>query len=133
MAHAGAAFDEERTDTLGGVELVAGEREQIELKRFHVDGNFSGGLHGVGVEIDVGFRGDAANLRERLDGAEFVVGVHDGDEHGFRANGLAQVVEINEAVAIHGEIGDGDTLFFESLAGIEDGFVFDGGGDDVLG
>ena len=31
------------------------------------------------------------------------------------------------------EIGDGDTLFFESLTGVENGFVFDGGSDDVLG
>ncbi len=78
-------------------------------------------------------RGDAADVSERLNGAEFVVGVHDGDEHGFRADGVAQVVEINEAVAVDREIRDGDTLFFESLTGVENGFVFNGGRDDVLG
>ena len=59
---------------------MAGEREQIELACFHIDGNFSGGLHGVGVEVNFGFRGDAADFLERLNGAEFVVGVHHGDQ-----------------------------------------------------
>ena len=46
---------------------------------FYVEWNFSGGLHGVGVEIDVALQGEFSDLRERLNGAEFVVGVHDGD------------------------------------------------------
>ncbi len=56
--------------------------------------NFSGGLDGVGVEVDVGLGGDAADFGERLDDAEFVVGVHDGDQDGFGAEGAAEVVEI---------------------------------------
>jgi len=32
---------------------------------------------------------------------------------------------------IHGKIGDGDTLLFEGLAGVEYGFVFHKRGDDV--
>ena len=133
LAHADATFDKESADTLGCVKLVAREREQVKLERPYVNGNLADGLHRVGVEVDVGFRGDTANVRERLDGAEFVVGMHNGNERGFGANGLAQIVKINEAVAVYREIGDGDTLFFESLTGVEDRFVFDGGSDDVLG
>ena len=95
LAEASAALDEERADAFGGVELVAGDREKIELKGFHVDRNFSGRLHGVAVEVDVGFGGDAADFRERLDGAEFVVGVHDCDEDGFGAEGVAKVVDVD--------------------------------------
>ena len=36
------------------------------------------------MEIDVGFARDAADFFERLHGAEFIVGVHDGDEIGVR-------------------------------------------------
>ena len=67
-----------------------------------VDGNFAGGLHCVGVEIDVGVFGDAADFFERLDGAELVVGVNDGDQNGFRPDGTAQIVEINQSIAISG-------------------------------
>ncbi len=85
------------------------------------------------MEVDVGVRSDAANFRKRLNGAEFVVGVHDGDEDGVWAYGIAQIGELDEAIALHGKVGDGDTLFFKSLARVEDCFVFDGGGDNVLG
>jgi len=93
LAEAGAAFDEQSADAFGRVELVAGDRKKIELQGFDVDGNFSSGLHGVGVEVDVGFGGDAPNLGERLDGAEFVVGMHHGNENGFGAKGVAEFVE----------------------------------------
>ena len=133
LAETRTALDEERANAFGGVELVAGDGEKIELQGFDVDGNFSGGLHGVGVEVDVGFGGDAADIGERLDGAEFVVGVHHGDENGFGAEGAAEFVEVDEAFVIDRKVGDGHAFFFEGLAGIEDSFVFDGGGDDVRG
>ncbi len=41
------------------------------------------------MEINFVFVGDAADFFERLDGAEFVVGVHHGDENGFGADGVA--------------------------------------------
>jgi hypothetical protein len=62
LAEARAALDEERANAFGRIELVAGDGKKIELKRFDVDGNFSGGLHRVGVEVDVGFGGDAADF-----------------------------------------------------------------------
>src|SRR5260370_240313 len=95
LAKASSAANVKRTDALGAIQLVAGNRKQIDLQLIDVDGNFSGRLHGVGVEVDVGFFGDAADLLERLDGAEFVVGVHDGDEHGFRTKSPPQMFKVN--------------------------------------
>src|SRR5437016_2553646 len=80
LAQARAATDVQSTDALWRVQLVSRNGEQINLERVDVDGNFAGGLHGVGVEIDIGFFSDAANFFERLNGAKLVVGVHDGDE-----------------------------------------------------
>ena len=82
--------------------------EKIDAERVDVERNFSGGLHGVGVKEDVVLRGDLADLFERLDGAEFVVGVHDGDERGLRADGIADGFGIDQAVLIDGEVGDFD-------------------------
>ena len=44
--------------------------------------------------------------------------MHHGDENGFGAKGAAEFVEIDQALAIDGEIGDGDALFFERLEGV---------------
>ena len=94
LAHASATLDEEGANALGCVEFVAGEGKQVELEGLYVDRYLSDGLHRVGVEVDVGVRSDAANFRKRLNGAEFVVGVHDGDEDGVWAYGIAQIVEL---------------------------------------
>jgi len=82
------------------------------LKRVDVDKNFPSGLNGVGVEVEVGFCGDVANFFEWLDGAEFVVGVHDGDEHGFLANGAAQIFYVNLSFSVDRQIGNAHALFF---------------------
>ena len=39
----------------------------------------TGRLHGVGVEQHAGLAADCANLADRQDGADLVVGVHDGN------------------------------------------------------
>src|SRR5712664_3263595 len=80
LAQKGSATNVQSADALGRIQFMSGNREQIHVERVDVDGNFTRGLHSVGVEINVGFLGDAADFLEWLDGAEFVVGVHDGDE-----------------------------------------------------
>ena len=79
LLQARAAANVKRAGALGGIKFVAGKRKQIEPELIHVDGNFSRGLHGIGMEINVGVFGDAADFFEWLHRAQFVVGVHDGD------------------------------------------------------
>ena len=105
-----AAADVERADTLGPVELVAGEREDVDVVGLHVDGDLADGLDGVGVEEDALLVADLADLADGLDDADFVVGVHDGDQDGllraFGDDGAAEVVEVDEAVGLDGQVGD---------------------------
>ena len=84
------------------------------------------------MEVNVDFGGDAADLLEGLDGPEFVVRMHDRDEDRVVPNGLAKLVEIDQAITRDRNVRDGDALFFESLAGVKHGFVFDSRGNDVL-
>jgi len=133
LLQARAAANVERADSFGAVEFVRGSGKKIDAESFYVEGNFSGGLYSVGVEIDVALCGELSNFGERLHGAEFVVGVHDGDERGVRTKGFFDLVDGDDALGIYGEVGDGDAVFFKGLAGVEDGFVFDVGCDDVLG
>jgi len=69
--------------------------EQIHLERVDVDGDFSSGLHGVGVGNRHGLFGDAANFFEWLNGAELVVACHDGDKNGFGGGWRAAILEVN--------------------------------------
>src|SRR5690348_5532166 len=47
--------DIKRADSLGRIQLVAGEGQQVDFERADIDRDFSGGLDGVGVEVDVSF------------------------------------------------------------------------------
>ncbi len=88
------------------------------------------------MEEDVILRGDFADFFQRLNDAELIVGVHDGDQGGLRTNGIADGFGIDEAVFVDGEISHFDGaagIFFQELTGIENGFVFDLSGDDVFG
>ncbi len=67
-----------------------------------------------------------------LDHADFVVGVHDGDQDRFRRDGAAQVVEIDAAVLVHGQVGDFVAVLFQALAGVEHGLVLGHLRDDVV-
>ncbi len=57
-----AAADVERADALGAVDLVAGEREDVDVVRLHVDGDLADGLDGVGVEEDALLVAELADL-----------------------------------------------------------------------
>ena len=83
------------------------------------------------MEIDVSLFSDAANLFERLDGAELIVGVHDGDQHSLPSYSLPQFVEINLTFTICREESNAHTALLQSLTRVQHRFVFDGSGDDV--
>src|SRR5260370_39959811 len=100
LAQTCSATNVQSADALGRIQFMSGNREQIDLELVDVDRDFSRGLHGVSVEVDVGFLGEVADLFERLDGAELVVGVHDGDENGFGPDGATQLLHIYLSVAI---------------------------------
>ena len=142
LAETCTAADVESADAFRRVKLMTGDCEQIDAESVDVHGNFSNGLHGVGVEKDVVLRGDTANLFERLHSAKLVVRVHNGDQGGLRSDRIADGFGIDEAVRIDRKVSDfdgfaiardGAAFFFERLTSVEHRFVFDLRGDDVFG
>ena len=126
------AANVQRADALGAVNLVAGDRHQVDAVFLDVHGNFADGLHCVHMKEDALFFGDLADFRDGLNHADFVVGVHDGDQDGLGRDGAAQIVEIDAAVFLHRQIGDFVAVFFEALTGIEHGLVLGHLRDDVV-
>src|SRR5439155_17632007 len=73
---AGSLAHEQSARALRGVDLVAADRVQIHAQRLDVSGNPPGRLHTVRVKNDTRLPSDTGDLRNRLDCAQLVVGVH---------------------------------------------------------
>ena len=50
----------------------------------------------------------------------------------FSVIAFFEIRGINHPVLVHREIGDGKSFFFQVLAGMKNGMVFDCGSDDVI-
>ena len=100
---------------LGAVELVAGEAQHVDVLLLDVDVQMADGLHRVGVEEDTGLLTHSANLGDGQDGTDLVVGIHDGDQTGVGADGVANLLGGDVVTFLHIQIvglaaagGEGD-------------------------
>ena len=85
------------------------------------------------MEEHARFLCNAAYLGHRLQSANLVAGMHDGNQHGARPKGGPHVVRRDQAVKPNGEVRDFDSLALQLLAGIQYGRVLDLARDDVRG
>src|SRR5580704_3685837 len=127
-----AAANVKRADALGAVNFVAADGQHVDVVLLDVHRNLADSLHAVGGKENAMFLGDFADFGDGINDADFVVGVHDGDEDGGRADGGFQLIQVDAPILLHRQIGDFEAVFFEALAGVEDSFVLDGLGDDVV-
>src|SRR6267154_4339580 len=96
----------EGTDAFGSVDLVAGDREQVDVVLLDVDWNFANSLHTIDSENNAVFLGNLADFRHRIDDANLIVGIHDGDKNCFRRNGFTHIFRVDAAIALHRQICD---------------------------
>ena len=71
------------------------------------------------------------SLADGLDGADFVVGGHDGNQGRIRPQRFFQRFQADDAVLIHRQIGDFKALFFQLLRRVQNGVMLTLRGDDV--
>jgi hypothetical protein len=67
----------------------------------------------------------------RLDSAEFVVRVHDGDEHRVFSEGGLQVLDVDDSVCARPEVSDIVTVLFKQVRRPQDCVVLERGHDHV--
>ena len=89
-------------------------------------------LYGVGVEQHALFPADGTELADGLDGADLVVGKHDGHEGGILPDGFLQLFRIHQTVFMDVQQSDLIALFFQFVQGMQYGMVLELRGDDVL-
>jgi hypothetical protein len=126
-----ASPDIKRTDAFRGVELVTGDRQHIDAEFVHLGWDFSDRLRCVGMKADSMLPRDRADFRERLDGTDFVVGVHDADQQRLWRNGAAHILRIDQACSIHRKVCDQTAEPLEKPAGRKNRGMLDGRGDYV--
>ena len=107
------AADIEGSYSLGAVELVRREGEEVDAQLAHVERDLPESLSGVGVKGDAVFAAQSSNLSERLEDPYFVICRHDRHQGGVRADRAPQVVQIDEALLVYPEQGDFEAARFE--------------------
>ncbi len=123
--------DIQSPDAFGRVKLVPGDAEQIHPQGLDVHRNLAGRLGGIGMDEGSRGVGQARDLGDGLDGADLVIGVHDGDEDGVFAQGAAQIMGGYAAMLIDGEGGYGKAERCQRAARLYHRRMLDGAGDDV--
>ena len=83
-------------------------------------------LNGIGMQINAGFPGNLAYLLNRLNRADFVIGVHHRDEYGFFGNGLLNYPGQPNRI-IYQEVNSVKTHCLQEFTRLQDGMVLDGG------
>jgi hypothetical protein len=77
---------------------VSRDRGEVDVHLLHVEGYFADALHRIGMKEHAALAGDLSDLGERVDGADFVVGEHDGDENRLVGDRLFHVVGVHASV-----------------------------------
>jgi len=110
---------------------VSGKRQQIDVHRLDVDGNFSDGLRRIDVEQ--GARGTRmpADRGQRLNHADLVVGRHHADERRVVSDSAFEGAQINSPVSADRHDGRPPALRAQPRNQLEHRFVFDRRADDV--
>ena len=125
-------FSVQHAYALGRVELVAGNAEHVDIHFLHVDGHVACGLYRVGVEGDALLPAESADLFDGLNGADLVVGKHDGHKGGVLADSGRHILQTDHAVLVHIQQRDLIALFFQLFQGVQHRVVLKFGGDQVL-
>lgn len=76
-------FHIKESDTLWSVEFMGGSRKQIDAKRFHIDGDMTNGLHGIGMKECMTQMNNSRKIGNSLNSSNFIIGQLDGDKSSF--------------------------------------------------
>ena len=121
----------QHTNTLGGVQLMTGERKHVRRQVGKVNGRFAHGLHGIRMKQHAAFAGHFSHALDGIDIAHFIVGKHDGRQRRIGRKGGCVFVQVKASLVVHAKVGHPVALTFPVLHDAEYGGVFHPGGDEV--
>ena len=124
--------DVQRSDSFGTIDLVGRHGEQVDVHCFHINRNLSHPLRCITVKKHPPFTGHLTNLRERIQGSDFIIASHQGNQDRVFADRGFQLFQINSSVFIHIQKSYFIPFLLESLAGINHRLMLDWAGDDMF-
>jgi len=109
-ADSGTATDIESTNTLGSIDLVTTDAQEINVHLSHINGDLADSLGSIGVEENLLGTAKGSDLLDGLNDSDLVVDSHDRDQSGIGANGSLEVVHGDQAVLSNRKVGDIEAL-----------------------
>ncbi len=107
-------------------------REQVYAQIANIKSFMTKCLNSIGMKQNVMRVGNFCKLFNGLYGSNFIIGKHDRCHNGIRANRFFKSFNIDDAIAINGHIGYLKAFVFKSLAGMKNGMMLNGTGDNML-
>ena len=89
-------------------------------------------LNSIRVEKDSVLFTDLADLMNRLNCSDLIVGIHDRDQAGILPDRRFQFLRPHQSVLVHRQERHLIALFFQPVQGMQDRVVFKSGRNDVL-
>src|SRR5680860_449578 len=126
-SEAGTWRAHQRADAAATTELGPGQGEEVGSEPLDVHGQPAAGLARVDVQQRIGVPAQGGDLGQRLQRADFVVGVLHAHQSGALAQAGGEGVEVHAPVAVHGHA---HVLQAGGVARSQHGGVLDGGGQD---
>ena len=111
---------------------MTGDAHHVDVHRLDIERDLTGSLRRVGMEEHLLLAADLADLGQWLDDADLVVHRHDRHHHRLVGDGVAQRLEVDQAVLLHRQVRDLEARLLEMAAGVEHALVLGHRGDDVV-
>ncbi len=124
-------FDIKKANPLWSVKFVSGSRKQIHLQLFNIHRYIAQGLNCICMKKRSPLMGNNCQLPNRLNGAYFIIGMHNRNQDCLIADSLSQLGGRDHSVFIHRQHRQPIPSTFQGLTGIENGMVFDCRGDNM--
>ena len=122
----------QQSHALGTVEFVGGQRQHIDVLCLHVNVKVACRLYGVSVEQDAFLFAYCADLRNGHNGANLVVGIHNGNQTGILSDRICHLRRGNGAAGANVQQLNVKALLFQLFQGVQHGVVLKSGGNNVL-
>ena len=119
-------------DALGAIDLVGREAKEVRAELIHVERNFPSCLGRVGVKQHPAVLADAADLGNRLERADLVVGSHHAHEDGALGERFGDLLRCHAAETVYGQVGHVEAIALQPFARVQHGLVLRLHRDDVV-
>ena len=83
------------------------------------------------MKRNIEFLASLADFLHRLNHSDLVINCHNRNEPHIGPNSGLKLIQVDDLVGLHQQVGDFEALLLEVTAGIEDALVLSQGGDDV--